>query len=82
MGIVYHANYFTWFEIARIDLLDSVGCPYKALEKEGFLLPVLEINARYQAPAGFDDVLDVEATISEVPRVKIRIDYRVLRDGT
>ena len=80
MGIVYHANYFTWFEIARIDLLDSIGCPYRSLEEEGYLLPVLEISARYQAPAGFDDLLDVEAAISEIPRVKIRIDYRVLRE--
>ena len=25
MGIVYHANYFTWFETARIELLDLIG---------------------------------------------------------
>ena len=79
MGIVYHANYLSWFEVARIDLLDSVGCSYKSLEEKGYLLPVLEINAKYLAPAGFDEELTVEATISEMPRVKIRIEYRVLR---
>ena len=36
MGIVYHANYLTWFEIARIELLDSIGCPYVSLEDAGF----------------------------------------------
>ena len=82
MGIVYHANYFTWFEIARIDLLDKLGCSYLLLEEEGFRLPVLEINACYKVPAGLDDILDVEATINELPRVKIRIEYRVLRDDT
>jgi hypothetical protein len=32
--VVYHANYFTWFEIARIELLDQMGCPYVNLEKK------------------------------------------------
>ena len=26
MSVVYHANYFTWFEAARIELLDRMGC--------------------------------------------------------
>lgn len=35
MGVVYHGNYFTWFEAARIELLDQLGCPYRDLEKVG-----------------------------------------------
>ena len=51
MGVVYHANYFTWFEIARIELLDQMGCPYLDLEKKGYLLPVLTCSASFQSPA-------------------------------
>ena len=35
MGVVYHGNYFTWFEIARVQLLEDLGCPYRELEKKG-----------------------------------------------
>ena len=36
MGVVHHASYFTWFEEARVTLLDELGCPYKDLENDDF----------------------------------------------
>ena len=80
MGLVYHANYFTWFEIARIELLDQLGCPYVELEKEDFLLPVLSCNATFHLPAFFDDRLDVEVKIEEMPLVRIKACYEVRRN--
>lgn len=80
MGIVYHGNYLTWFEVARIDMLDALGLPYRTLEDRGFRLPVLEANARYHAPARFDDRLEIFCSIQALPRVKIRIDYIVTRN--
>ena len=80
MGLVYHANYFTWFEIARIELLDELGCPYAELEKEGFLLPVLSCNAAFHLPAFFDDRLDVEVKVEEMPLVRIKASYEVRRN--
>jgi len=62
MGVVYHSNYFTWFEIARIALLDELGCPYADLEKDGFFLPVLSCDATFHQPAFFDDRLTVDDT--------------------
>ena len=43
MGIVYHANYLPWLEISRTQLLKEHGFPYKELEIQGLLLPVIEI---------------------------------------
>ena len=57
MGVVYHANYFVWFEAARIQLLDDLGLPYNDLEERGYLLPVLECGAKFLQPAHFDDRL-------------------------
>ena len=39
MGVVYHGNYFTWFEIARVQLLEDLGFPYRELEKKGTFYP-------------------------------------------
>jgi len=80
MGIVYHANYFAWFELCRVELLDQLGCPYRELEARGFLLPVLEINAVYRRPAYFDDRVEVTLTIEEPPTLRMGIEYRVSRD--
>lgn len=81
MGVVYHGNYLPWFEIGRTTLLREQGLPYRDLEAAGFLLPVLEVNARYLKPALYDDRLEIVTTLRERPALRIRLDYEVRRDG-
>ena len=80
MGIVYHANYLTWFEIARIELLDSIGCSYVSLEAAGFFLPVLSCRVDFRKPAYFDDRLRVVARIDSSSSVRIEAEYEVFRE--
>ena len=82
MGIVYHGNYFTWLEIARVHMLDELNYPYSTLEAQGYLLPVLEAHGKFIQPARFDDTVTLNLQIPERPRVKIHIDYRLYRDET
>lgn len=79
MGIVYHANYLPWFEVARTQLLREQGFPYRQLETDGYRIPVLEVNAKYRRPALYDDTLTIVATIREKPLLRIRIEYEVFR---
>ncbi len=79
MGIVYHANYLPWFEVARTQLLREQGFPYRQLETDGYRIPVLEVAAKYRRPALYDDTLTIIATIREKPLLRIRIDYEVFR---
>ena len=81
MGVVYHANYFAWFEIARIELLDKLGCPYAELEKKDYFLPVLCCEASFRSPAFFDDRLEVSVEIKKIPTVRIEAEYKVLRNS-
>ena len=80
MKVVYHANYFTWFEAARIELLDQMGCTYLQLEKEGYFLPVLHCEAKFLKPARFDDRLEIRVFIPSEPAVRVKICYEVYRD--
>ena len=80
MGIVYHANYFTWFEIARIELLDIMGCPYKSFEQDDLFLPVLGCRADFRLPAHFDDRLRIVVRIEDFPMVRIKASYEVVRE--
>lgn len=75
MGVAYHGNYMAWFEVARVNMMDELGCPYREMEIAGFRLPVLEVSVRYRRPLTFDDRVTIEAVIKERPSLRIRIDY-------
>jgi acyl-CoA thioester hydrolase len=77
MKVVYYANYFVYFETARTELLRSIGLPYTELEKIGYILPVIEANAKYYKPATYDSPIAIITTLKEIPTVKIRLDYEV-----
>jgi acyl-CoA thioester hydrolase len=80
MGVVYHANYFVWFEIGRVELMRQRGLSYKQMEAEdGCGIAVVEATARYKAPARYDDELMIETRVVEARGPIVRFGYRVLR---
>jgi acyl-CoA thioester hydrolase len=79
MGIVYHANYLNWFEIGRTDMIRQAGFNYRNMEERGVLLPVLEINAKYESPARYDDMITVYAAITDFSRLRLNYVYEVRR---
>lgn len=79
MGIVYHANYLPWFEVARTQLLREQGFPYRQLEADGYRIPVLEVAAKFLRPAVYDDNLTIVVTMREKPLLRIRLEYEVFR---
>lgn len=82
MGVTYHGSYFPFLEQARIQLLDDIGFPYRDLEKQGYLLPVLEAHVKWHRPSRFDDRITVIAEVREPPSVRLTIHYTVMRDDT
>jgi acyl-CoA thioester hydrolase len=82
MGVAYHSRYIEWFEAARTEMLREMGLPYKQMEDRGFLLPVIEVQCVYRAPARYDDVVEVLTAMGEVTRLKIGLEYRVRHSET
>lgn len=82
MGFAHHANYLAWFELARIEFMDALKLPYKDLEAEGYLLPVLGAQVKYKKPAYFDDQLTVVCMAKKKPRIRLTMEYEVYRDGS
>lgn len=66
MGVVYHANYLTYFELGRVEWLRSKGLDYAALEKSGVLLPVVNVTVNYQSPARYDQLIKVVTTLEKI----------------
>ena len=79
MGVVYYANYFVWFEVARAELLRSLGWSYREMEIAGISLPVIEAHCEYLRPARYDDELDVKAEAEMLSPVRMQFTYQVVR---
>jgi acyl-CoA thioester hydrolase len=82
MGVVYHANYLVWFEVGRVEFMRAHGLSYKEMEEEeGCMIAVVEVSARYKAPARYDEELVVETRLVSARGALIRFGYRVLREA-
>ena len=67
MSVVYHSNYFPWFESSRAEAIRSLGYTYAQLEKEGVIMPVVDVHCRYLRPALYDELLTVRTLLKELP---------------
>jgi len=79
MGVVYYANYFVWFEVARADVLRALGWTYREMEEAGVSLPVIEAQCQYHRPAKYDDELEVRARGRMLSPVRMEFTYQVVR---
>ena len=79
MGVVYYANYLVWFEVARADLLRSLGWTYREMEESGISLPVIEARCEYKAPARYDDEIVIRTEGWMRSPVRMEFAYRVSR---
>ncbi len=79
MGVVYHANYFVWFEVGRTDLLRSTGWSYRELEQEGVRLPVIQAHCEYRLPARYDDELEIRTKGAILTHVRVEFSYEIVR---
>jgi acyl-CoA thioester hydrolase len=80
MGVVYHGNFFVWFEVARTDLCRQCGFSYRDMEiDEDAHLMVVEVRCRYRRPARYDDDLVVRTRVAAFARRSVRFAYEVVR---
>ncbi len=81
MGIVYHSNYFPYFETARAESIRQLGFTYADMEKMGVIMPVVDVHCRYLRPAVYDDLLTIKTTLRELPiHHKIEFHHEVFNE--
>ncbi|MHC4375537.1 MAG: acyl-CoA thioesterase [Planctomycetota bacterium] len=79
MGRVHHANYLLYLEEARTRWLAQAGCSYAELEREGIGLPVRSVQIRYFEAALYEDVLEVELSVSRLRGASVTLEGLVRR---
>jgi acyl-CoA thioester hydrolase len=78
---VHHANFLTYFEMGRTEMLRAQGRTYREFEDAGLMMVVAEATVRYHAPADYDDLLLLRTRVDQVGGAHIRHSYEVLKDG-
>lgn len=77
MGVVYHARYVVWLDVARTEHLRQAGMAYRDLEALGFRLAVGDLSVRYRQPARYDDLIRVRCWVREVASRRVTFGYAV-----
>lgn len=81
MGVVYHSNYFPYFESARAESIRQLGFTYADMEKMGVIMPVVDVHCRYLRPAKYDDLLTIKTMLKELPaHHKIEFHHEVFNE--
>lgn len=80
MGIVHHANYVRYLELARVVWLDEHDQPYRAYVAEGLHFATTAVDLRYHRAAVFDDEIEVTTWLVWVRGASLRMAY-LLRRG-
>ncbi len=79
MGVVYHSNYFVWFEIGRTEFFRELDLEYRVMEANNILVPVVDVGCKYKMPAKYDDELIIRTKAVSLKSVKIGFEYEILR---
>lgn len=80
MGVVYHANYLVWMEMARTELCRLKGLSYREMEqRSGLHLMVAEVRCRYLLPARYDDEILASAWLANAHPRMVSFAYEIRR---
>ena len=79
---VHHANFLTYFEMGRTEMLRAHGTTYRAFEDEGLFMVVSEATCTYRAPAEYDDLLTLRTRVEKIGAAHIKHAYEVVRGTT
>ncbi len=81
MHVVWHGNYFKYFEVARCALLQRYDYDYPQMRESGYLWPVVDARVKYIRPLLYGQQLVVRATITEWEN-RLKIVYEIRDAGT
>lgn len=81
MGVVHHANYALYYEIARTECFEaSSGITYESMEANGVMLPLLELQSKFLKPALYNQTLTVKCIVKELPTVRLNVEYEIYNE--
>ncbi len=80
MGVVYHSNYFRFFERARTEFMRKIDLPYGQVENMGVGFPLVECSCKYRRPIGYDELITIELFVDQLTRKRIDFSYKIYNE--
>jgi len=77
--VVFNARYADYVDLAMTEFMRVIGRDYNALLARGLDNQVVRLVLEWQAPAHFDEVIDVAVTTERVGRTSFEMHYRIMR---
>jgi acyl-CoA thioester hydrolase len=80
MGVVYHSNYFVWFEVGRVEMLRHLVFTYRDMEQQDNIhIAVVDVHCRYKYPARYDDLITIRTRLINVRESLLHFGYEIER---
>jgi len=80
MGVIYHANYFSFFEQGRTAFLKDLGFDYYKVEEKGIIFPVRDVSCTYLKAIRFGENITVSTKLHKLSKVKITYYHEIYND--
>lgn len=77
MGIIYHGNYFNWFDIGRMDFLEKIGIDYKSLEERQILIPIIDVYCQYLKPVKYPYEINIVTRLEKLKGIRVFFSYEI-----
>jgi acyl-CoA thioester hydrolase len=81
MGLVHHANYVRFLELARIRWMDEHHRPYREYVAEGLHFATTRVEIDYLRGLRFDDELEIAVWLAWARGASLRMEYLLTRLG-
>lgn len=75
MGVTHHSNYIRYMEEARIYVMEQLGYGFDKLEADGFVSPVVNLEARFIRTTGFADLIRIDVAVDDLTPLKLIFKY-------
>lgn len=80
MGVIYHGNYPTWFEVARTDYINKLGFSYKEMEDSGVISPVTDIEIKYIKSIFYPEKVTIKTWVEKYTRLRSLYRYEIYNE--
>jgi acyl-CoA thioester hydrolase len=80
-GIVFNANYLTYYDVAWTEYFREVGFVYTDLLEMNADTVLARSTVEFRSPAKFDDVLEVHTRVSHIGNTSLVFDFEIYQEG-
>lgn len=77
LGIVWHGNYYIYFEQGREAFGKEYNLTYLNIQKQGFVVPIVKYECEHKHPLKYGDTAIVETTFVPSNAAKLIYTYKI-----